>query len=442
MARKKKRKNPYGHYGRRSNPDARGRMTPTERREADILKYGGAEAFAKYKADLAAASVKAPRARKAKKAPETPEQKAARIAANTARLAASRAAFAAMSEAEKAAVRAQRKTKREETKAKRLGREAQLAKDVAYYQSISAPLPKGLMKRVRALEARAERREAGRLRAAPGRSARAKSRALSEFNKRQAEFTAKGWRRHAFAASMIRSKRSKGTVAMARAYMSAKSAMGKYTDRNSQRVARALGLSALPNPSLKSVGQDFMTFIPMAALGIGSIWGLSWGLSKVKPSVRSWWPSVAPGYVDAGVALLGGFAAGQAVKWLGSSMGGKSGDAAQKWSALFTCGGIALAAVSLSKAVQVSGKSISDHVGLAGMGDYHMGMTVGDYHMGGQAAQLNVGDYHMGQIDVITDRRMLAPPGEPMPRHDTRRDNVDESIQTFTGSLAGDIFDS
>lgn len=248
---------------------------------------------------------------------------------------------------------------------------------------------------------------------------------------------------------VIKSGKNKGKVvqqlvyptsaALARSYLSVKrQTAGLKRGTADYALAKNLGLLGLPNAnwtpdtSIKGAALAFgYVFAGAAAVGVALRWVLPMVKSRLSPALQ---PYVVP--VGALAVGLGGGALAMkmkspAAKWIGGAM---------------FIGGTAVAAFKTMEAVKIGGQSMASFVdggqGILSMGDYHMGMRVGDYHMGGEVAKLNVGDYHMGQIDVVTDRRMLAPPGEPMPRHDTRRDNVDESITAFTGSLAGDIFDA
>lgn len=201
-------------------------------------------------------------------------------------------------------------------------------------------------------------------------------------------------------------------------------------DQTAQQVADALGLTALPNPAGGDLAGTAMIMGSTAA-GIGAVW---FATAKLSSSVKGMLPDAVKPYAAPLIALALG---------VGGSWAMKKSPALAKFSGAVLVGGVATAFTAFVQAKDAAGASIESKYGLA-LGDYHMGemprLTVGEYHMGAPT-QLNIGEYHMGQIDVISDRRMLAPAGEAMPRHDTRRDNVDQSITSFGGTLAGDIFD-
>lgn len=219
----------------------------------------------------------------------------------------------------------------------------------------------------------------------------------------------------------------------ARAYLSAKRLI-RGGDPAALQVAKALGLTALPNAGgwMNSVKLG----LPIMAAAAGGVLAIAWGASMLLPKIQDKVTNpTAKKWLAPGIALVAG---------LGGAWLLQKNKSTAKWSGALLAGGGAVAALAyLVSSTDAAGVSLASKVGkgVLTLGDYHMGMTVGDYHMG-DVAQLNVGDYHMGDIVHDNRRRELAPAGQPMPRHDTRRDNVDSYIDQFNGTLAGDMFDS
>ena len=234
--------------------------------------------------------------------------------------------------------------------------------------------------------------------------------------------------RHIFAQQFTRKEYPKGPAKnLAKSYLSAKKFMilGR-SDPLAMKIAKTLGLSGLPNGELQ-------LSLPIVALTMGGVIAVGLGVSKILPMVVS---KVGPG---AKKWVLPGLALGVGI---GGSLLMKKYPGIAKFSGAVLAGGAAIAALAIVNMKDASGASFaSKNAPALALGDYHMGLTVGDYHMG-DVAQLNVGDYHMGAIAYDNARRQLAPPGQPMPRHDTRRDGVDSYIDQFNGTLAGDMFDA
>lgn len=238
----------------------------------------------------------------------------------------------------------------------------------------------------------------------------------------------------AFAWKNQTAKKSAGRK-MANLYLTVKRKLKLETDPTARLIAKQLGLTSIPNAGgIKGVISDLKATLPMAAFAAGGIALVGWGVSKAIPWVESKVSPEYKKYLVPGMALVVG---------LGGAAVMKKYKGLAKYSGAVAVGGVAIATMAVlnsSAWAGADGKTLASKIapGVLSLGDYHMGLSVGDYHMGGR---LNVGDYHMGDIEEVNARRQLAPAGQPMPRHDTRRDGVDSSIDQFNGTLAGDIFD-
>jgi hypothetical protein len=235
---------------------------------------------------------------------------------------------------------------------------------------------------------------------------------------------------------------------LARTYMAAKKlTLGLRPGTPAHTVAKQFGLTSLPNSGgiVKTFTGDFVSGLPMVALGAAGLAAVGWGLSKVVPMVAGKLPESVRKFAPPVLAYSIGIAGAALMK---------QSPKTAKYSGAVAGAGMAIAALGVLNAVKMGDKSLAATVapGVLTLGEYHMGEyhmgdydftpTIGDsegYRVG--APGMNVDDASLSGVEEVSMRRLQAPRGQPMPRHDTRRDSVDPEISQFSGTLAGDMFD-